>query len=326
MNLHKSPKEFKDLIEATAQHLSLRPLFVEKDYWVTYVLKNLANSEHREKVIFKGGTSLSKAYGYIERFSEDIDLAILSPGDYSDGKMKAMLKKISADITKGLSIIEGHPAEVKFGKNRTTAYKYNKALTDTNFGVVKDFIVVEINCFTNPVPHNTKDIQSYIAQFLREKGDKETIIEFELESFAVNVLTAERTYFEKVLSVSRLSYIGLEALIEKVRHFNDIHKLQNASDLKDKILTSEYFDLIIAVTKDDENNRTMAGNWIGKPISSSPLFSDLDNTWKAIASAYEKDMADLSWSKSIPSADEILETLKLLREFIKQFDDHSHLS
>src|SRR5271170_7805584 len=135
MNLHKSPDEFKDLIEATAQHLNLRPVFVEKDYWVTYVLENLATSEHRDKVIFKGGTSLSKAYGFIERFSEDIDLAILSPDQYSDGKMKTLLKQVSADITKGLSIIEGHPAEVKFGKNRTTAYQYNRILADTNFGV-----------------------------------------------------------------------------------------------------------------------------------------------------------------------------------------------
>jgi Nucleotidyl transferase AbiEii toxin, Type IV TA system len=323
MNLHKSLNEFKDLIEATAQHLNLRPVFVEKDYWVTYVLKNLANSEHCDKVVFKGGTSLSKAYGYIERFSEDIDLAILSPGEYSDGKMKTLLKQVSEDITKGLSIIEGHPAEVKFGKNRTTAYQYDKVLADTNFGVVKDFIVVEINCFTNPVPNNTKGIQSFIAQFLLEKGENEAIVEYGLQPFTVKVLTAERTYFEKVLSVNRLSYSGLEALIEKVRHFNDIHKLQNNSDLKNKILTPVYFELIMAVRKDDENNRTMAGDWVGNPISSSPLFADLDNIWKDVAPAYEKDMADLSWSKSIPSSADILESLKLLRKFIKQFDDHS---
>lgn len=322
MNLHNSPQVFKDLIEATAQHLNLRPLFVEKDYWVTYVLKNLANSEHREKVIFKGGTSLSKAYGYIERFSEDIDLAILSPGDYSDGKMKALLKLVSANITKGLSLIEGHPSEVKFGKNRATAYQYEKVLPDKNFGVVKDFIVVEINCFTNPVPHHTKNIQTYIAQFLEEKGDEKTINEFELQPFEVNVLTAERTYFEKVLSVSRLSYDGKEVLIEKVRHFNDIYKLQTHNDLKDKILTPAYYELIEAVRKDDENNRTMAGDWLGKPVSNSPLFADLDNTWQSIATAFEKDMTDLSWSKSIPSQADILGALKLLREFIKEYDNH----
>src|ERR1700757_913297 len=219
MNLHKSPKEFKDLTEATAQYLNLRPVFVEKDYWVTYVLKNLANSEYREKVVFKGGTSLSKAYGYIERFSEDIDLAILSPGNYSDTQMKTLLKKVSSDITQGLTLIDGHSSEVKFGKNRTTVYQYEKILQDKNFGVVKDFIIVEINCFTNPVPYNTKNIQTYIAQFLKENKDEKSIAEFELQPFSINVLTAERTYFEKVLSVSRLSYGNIEELIAKVRHF-----------------------------------------------------------------------------------------------------------
>lgn len=322
MNLHKSPQEFKDLIEATAQHLNLRPVFVEKDYWVTYILKNLANSQYLQKVIFKGGTSLSKAYGYIERFSEDIDLAILSPGEYSDGKMKVLLKKVSADITQGLTLIDGHSSEVKFGKNRTTAYQYDKVSTDTKFGVVKDFILVEINCFTNLVPYHTKSIQTYIAQFLKETKNENAIAEFELQSFEVNVLTAERTYFEKVLSVSRLSYGTQEELIEKVRHFNDIYKLQTHADLKDKILTPVYFELVTAVRQDDENNRTMAGEWIGKPISNSPLFADLENTWSGITAAYEKDMSDLSWSESIPPSADVLEGLKLLREFIKAFDGH----
>lgn len=321
MNLHKSPQEFKDLIEIAAQHLNLRPIFVEKDYWVTYVLKNLANSEHHDKVVFKGGTSLSKAYGYIERFSEDIDLAILSPGEYSDGKMKALLKQVSADITKGLTLIEGHPSEVKFGRNRTTAYEYNKVLDDKKFGVVKDYVLLEINCFTNPVPYVKKNIQTYIAEFLHEIGDENAIAQYELQPFEINVLTAERTYFEKVLSVNRLSYVGIEALIEKVRHFNDIYKLQTHSDLKNKILTPAYFDLIVAVRKDDENNRTMAGDWIGKPIGNSPLFADLDKTWKAISQAYEKDMGELSWSKTIPSSAELLEALKKLNEFIQKFDD-----
>ena len=152
MNLHKSPKEFQDLIEAAAQYLNMRPVFIEKDYWVTYVLMNLSNSEQRDKVVFKGGTSLSKAYASIDRFSEDIDLAILSPDDYSAAKMKVLLKQVEKDCTTGLTLIPGHSSEVKFGRNRTTAYQYPRILNYTNFGIVKDYILVEINCFTNPVP------------------------------------------------------------------------------------------------------------------------------------------------------------------------------
>lgn len=81
MILNQSEDAFREAVEATAQSLNLRPVFVEKDYWIVYVLKKLSKSEFADKVVFKGGTSLSKAYQCIQRFSEDIDLAILSPAN-----------------------------------------------------------------------------------------------------------------------------------------------------------------------------------------------------------------------------------------------------
>ena len=76
MNLHEAPGIYLELIQATAADRGIPAIYVEKDYWVTRVLKRLSESDHREAVVFKGGTSLSKAHGVIERFSEDIDLAI----------------------------------------------------------------------------------------------------------------------------------------------------------------------------------------------------------------------------------------------------------
>jgi len=87
MKLHEPLHDFKDAVEAAAQHVNLRPVFIEKDYWVTYVLRNLGQSEYADKVVFKGGTSLSKAYGCMKRFTEDIGLAILSPADYNGNQL-----------------------------------------------------------------------------------------------------------------------------------------------------------------------------------------------------------------------------------------------
>ena len=75
--LHLEQDIFKDAIIATAQHFGIREVYIEKDYWVTWILKNLAQSAFKNETIFKGGTSLSKAFGCIDRFSEDIDLAII---------------------------------------------------------------------------------------------------------------------------------------------------------------------------------------------------------------------------------------------------------
>ncbi|TPD60033.1 nucleotidyl transferase AbiEii/AbiGii toxin family protein [Emcibacter nanhaiensis] len=80
MKLHEDEEAFQELIVATAQHIGLPEVHVEKDYWVTKALKNLSESDYARDAVFKGGTSLSKAYRLIDRFSEDIDLAIFSEG------------------------------------------------------------------------------------------------------------------------------------------------------------------------------------------------------------------------------------------------------
>ena len=71
-----------DVFEGTATRLNTLPTYVEKDFWVCLVLKALFN--HRVKghpnLLFKGGTSLSKAFGLIDRFSEDIDIVVFRDG------------------------------------------------------------------------------------------------------------------------------------------------------------------------------------------------------------------------------------------------------
>ena len=72
-----STGERRMVFEAAAQRMALAPAVVEKDFWVCYTLDHLFHrSGFAESMVFKGGTSLSKAFGLIERFSEDIDLIL----------------------------------------------------------------------------------------------------------------------------------------------------------------------------------------------------------------------------------------------------------
>lgn len=84
MKLHESSTDFKELIELTSEYFDLDSAIIEKDYWVTKALHNLSKSELAGVAIFKGGTSLTKCYKDLHRFSEDIDIAIdieeLTPG------------------------------------------------------------------------------------------------------------------------------------------------------------------------------------------------------------------------------------------------------
>jgi predicted nucleotidyltransferase component of viral defense system len=69
MKLHNDIETFKASIQETSDYFEIRDYLIEKDYWITFVLSQLAKSIFVKSVVFKGVTSLSKAYGLIDRFS-----------------------------------------------------------------------------------------------------------------------------------------------------------------------------------------------------------------------------------------------------------------
>jgi hypothetical protein len=72
-----SASDRRDLFQESASRLGMNPAIVEKDFWVCWILKLLfAEPALKNQMVFKGGTSLSKVFGLIDRFSEDIDLVL----------------------------------------------------------------------------------------------------------------------------------------------------------------------------------------------------------------------------------------------------------
>ena len=91
MLLHNDKELFREVIISTAEKLGLVVPIVEKDYYVTMVLKSLAGKV--EDMVFKGGTSLTKCYQLLERFSEDIDISYTAESGTPGEARKKQLKK-----------------------------------------------------------------------------------------------------------------------------------------------------------------------------------------------------------------------------------------
>jgi len=282
MTFHNNPKDFHEAIQAASQSLNIREVLIEKDYWVSYILKNLSKSKYKNQVVFKGGTALSKTFTYIARFSEDIDLALLDNEFLGDAKRKSLFKNIETTITKGLNPINDHPETLKRGRNRRTFYNYNKISADTNWGALKDVIQLEINSFTNPVPNDKIEVKCLIYEFLKNKNFHNEIKNYGLEPVVLNVLSLKRTFAEKILSLIRLSYEGMDSLKSKIRHFYDLHMILDNND----IINSGTYKIINLAKKDDENNPLFNGEWLNKPLSASPLFQNLEEYWKKLESTY----------------------------------------
>ncbi len=98
MKLHTNNRLFSDSIRATSQYLQINEIFIEKDYWITYILSNLSQSRFADQTVFKGGTSLSKGFALIERFSEDVDIAIIDNNNKSGNKIKGIIRATEKEI------------------------------------------------------------------------------------------------------------------------------------------------------------------------------------------------------------------------------------
>jgi len=165
MKLHEDKEVFITYISSVSQYMGLPEVYIEKDYWITRSLKQLSESDVSQYIVFKGGTSLSKAHKLIHRFSEDIDLAAIADG-LGDAKRKRLLKNAEAAANNGLELLHDDIRNGKGSRFRKTAYRYPRDASDLNFGQASPELLLEINTFTHPEPHDRKIIQTMIADML----------------------------------------------------------------------------------------------------------------------------------------------------------------
>lgn len=205
MRLHENTELFRQAVRTTSEQKGLLDIYIEKDYWVTLALHTIFHHEIGREAVFKGGTALSKCYGLIDRFSEDIDLIALRKEGESNNQLKNKIKQISEVVAKVIPEIEVEGVTHKMGMNRKTAHAYNKVF-DGKFGQVRDIIIIESTWLGHFEPFIQKTISCYIYEMIVATGQEKLAEEYGLLPFAVLVLDVKRTLCEKIMSLVRFSY------------------------------------------------------------------------------------------------------------------------
>lgn len=144
------PRPNKTGISATA---------VEKDYWVTEVLRSLATN-HTGDFIFKGGTSLSKAYSLVERFSEDVDLLVL-PGERGRGATDKLMKQFA---TTAADHVGGEARRVggsETGRHRSCEIAYPALRPATD--LISTSVLLEMGIRGGDHPNEVRPVGSLIG-------------------------------------------------------------------------------------------------------------------------------------------------------------------
>ena len=229
MNWYKEyGNEWREIIEVVAGEEHRTTQMVEKDTIQSMFLLGLSKSEL--PFVFKGGTSLSKAYALIDRFSEDIDLNVQSEKKPSESKRR----QLKANITQIISDLEFELTNADSIKSRRD---YNRYIIDypssLSAAYLKEQLIVETAIYQRAYPTKVMSADSLIYQYLHENGCGDFIKQYDLEPFTLNVQTAERTMIDKMYALA--DYYLLNTTTEHSRHIYDIYKLSEIVTVDDTL-------------------------------------------------------------------------------------------
>ena len=215
--LHEDKEEFINAVNLASEYFHILPVLVEKDYYVTMILREL--SERQGFVVFKGGTSLSKCHKAIKRFSEDIDITIdsrLSQGQMK--KLKEVIKDIAAEL--GLAIPNIGETRSRRSYNRYIL-EYQSALSEPD-DAVQSSVLVETSFAEIAFPTVILQVHSYIGDMMTKEAPDE-LENFHLEPFEMKVQGLDRTLVDKVFAIC--DYYMQDRVKKHSRNIYDIYKL-----------------------------------------------------------------------------------------------------
>jgi hypothetical protein len=262
--------EWKEIIETVARELGRTELMVEKDTIQSMFLLELSKVEL--PFVFKGGTSLSKAYNLIDRFSEDIDLSMDRKPTESERKRS---KEIIVSIAETLGMTLANSDKIK-SRHDYNMYVFNY---DSLFADVPMEIIIETSYYQTVYPVEKHEISSFVGRFCKERGIELPIL-FEASTVVMNVQSIKRTFIDKIFAVC--DYRIQDMQDRDSRHLYDICKVLGQVELDEEL------DALVDIVRDDR--------MFSKNNLSAQLEYNIPEMLKEIIQSrfYERDYRDIT--------------------------------
>jgi hypothetical protein len=332
------PDELSAFIRETALKTGLLEPIIEKDYWVVWLLELLFSGPYADQLTFKGGTSLSKAYKVVNRFSEDVDLIIdrdlidLDPAkslEVSDlgGAQRSKRTKafdssvaefirdefapwLDAEIKKHLSGRAGDRAPaLRFDENDplNLSFDYPRKPDAIADAYVQPFVRLELGAKGDRSPQTKQTVKSYIEESLPAAFADKTPV-------TLNVLAIERTLLEKATILHSVFHRPDDKPSRDrfSRHYYDVHHLAQDADMIARAIADT--ELLAAIVENKRAYFYETWNWY--PTAKR-------GTFRLVPSAQrQKELAEdyLAMQHMIfgdkPDFANIIDTLKQLEEKI----------
>jgi hypothetical protein len=301
-------RDFAQLLTVVADTRGLNPMLVEKDYWIMHSLWGLQNQGFSFEL--KGGTSLSKGFGVIHRFSEDIDIRIDPPSDlevkagrHQDKPAHIASRRAYYDaLAKRIQIpgIEGVHRDTLFddAKMRSAGIRLLYSTNTTSLSGVKEGILLELG-FDDTAPNRPVTISSWALDVALNRG----VDVFDNRAVDVPCYNPTHTFVEKLQTIStkyrRLSE-SHEFPANFLRHYYDVFCLLELPEVQEFMKTPEYHLR--------KTERFRIGDEL--TIAANPAFSLSDKSQRDLFAREYRRSAALYYQGQ-PDFDEILKRIEL---------------
>ncbi len=319
MRLAEHP-DFAAFLTAAATESELPETFVEKDYWITEILRTIATTLG-ERAIFKGGTSLSKGWDLLDRFSEDIDLFVdptIEPTLRNERAINRAMKKLNREVAAipGLDFVRAGSKTIG-GRGRMDTFLYR-----SHFPELEGFpptVRLEPGIQSGKQPTMTIEISSIVGRLLTKREAADELHVEGLQPFEMTLLHFRRTFVEKLFAihgkVERLKESGAP-LGRDVRHYADLYVLAGRPEVAAMLASNEYDE--IKVDYDEKSRAFFPRSYRPPPdlrfTNSDALFPP-DDLRAAIEPGYEQECRRLFF-RPHPTFDNVLERFAEIRDLL----------
>ncbi|MCL2526336.1 MAG: nucleotidyl transferase AbiEii/AbiGii toxin family protein [Coriobacteriia bacterium] len=232
MKLHLDQEEFKVVIEACNKETGIRADMLEKDYYVTLVLRELAKLQGEGyAAYFRGGTALYKALGRINRFSEDIDITISIPEGMSKNAGKNYLKEF-VNRFDNLPLVEDESRRSTHAQKRVRVYDYQPLYVRDEHDRLDRFgrVKIEATSFTKSEPFHDCMIQALIYSHASAEVREVLTSDYGIKGFNVVTQTLERIFVDKLFAAQSCFDEGKYR--DSSKHLYDIAIMSEIDDIK----------------------------------------------------------------------------------------------
>ena len=185
-----------------------------------------------DNMVFKGGTSLTKCYQLLDRFSEDIDLSYTAESGIPGEARKRKLKKAVVATMEELDLPITNLAATR-SRRHYNCYRASYSSIVEQSAILKPELVVETYVALLPFPTIKKMVDNYIYRFLKKINRLDLAETYDLLPFQITTQTIERTLIDKIFALCDYYIQGKEE--KHSRHLYDVYKIVNEIGITEKL-------------------------------------------------------------------------------------------